>query len=259
MKSQTWRPTPACAQHVRYVSICIGAILLLAAPALADTIRVNSYSTWQWNRFSWSPTSTATKATTSQTPTLSALTYSALLTPVASDSVGASSLSGYMYVDRDNDGTMDSNDWAICEAKISLTQAGSTEPLLTVTTGADGSYSFASLLPGDYTITVLTRSNQPGQDTLGTLFDKDGNVVSTGTGTIAKDSFADIHFGAGYTGVNYNFADLVYPVQLLSKRMLLNNDPGVHVVPEPGSLVLLAIAGLLFSGLTGRRRRLSIG
>ena len=195
-------------------------------------------------------------------PTLASLTYSELAasTSVAAASLGGSaSLSGFFYVDLNGNGVMDSTDWGISEAKISITQVGSSDPLLVVSTNDDGSYSFTSLLPGDYTIAVLTHSPQLGQDkgTLAALYDKGGQVVTQNNGIPgSQDQYANITVGDGYKGVFYDFADTMYPAQLLTKRMLLNNNPGVHLVPEPGSWMLLAIAGLFCGSLAWRRRRM---
>lgn len=255
------QPTRACARCAQCLSVCLAAALLLtlAAPVSGDTIWVNSYNTWQWNQFAWTPPPVTTQAGQSSSSVLglSSLVYSELSNvDVAAAVSGTAVLSGHAYVDIDDNGAMDNSDWCICAARISLTPVGATDPLMTVLTAADGSYRFESLLPGDYTIAALDRSNQPGQDTLGTLKDKNGIVVTTGRGTITPPNmFVGIHLEDAYTGTNYNFAELVYPINLISKRML-TDDPVVPVVPEPGSLLLLAIAGLFFGGLTwGRRNR----
>ena len=67
-----------------------------------------------------------------------------------------------------------------------------------------------------------------------------------------------IQLADGYQGVNYDFAQLVYPTQLISRRMLLNTTPGIYPttpLPEPGTLALAAMAGLSLAGLTWRERR----
>ena len=148
---------------------------------------------------------------------------------------------------------------------VSITLAGSSSPLATTYTGSDGAYTFSNLAAGSYTVTLLTPSSDPEQPSVGTLTDASGNTVSTGTGAIVGlDSIADIQLSDGDTGANYDFPQLTYPYQLLSKRMLLNTTPGVTnttpipppiVVPEPGSFMLLLVAGLLLGGLRLRRGR----
>jgi hypothetical protein len=111
------------------------------------------------------------------------------------------------------------------------------------------------LAPGDYNITLLTPCCQPGQCSLGTLTDSNGNLVTTGNGTMTAGSFSGIQIDDGTTGSNYNFADLAYPITLLSKRMLLNSsDPIIHTIPELGSFVLLVMASLTCAGFAWRRR-----
>lgn len=277
MTSQSQRPTPACARRIRIVWSSIGAILLLATPALSDTVRVNSYDSWRWNGFSWSPppieaalksTSTTTSTSTawrfsslttqSTSTTTSTLPYSALKeTNVSLAASKDGGLSGYVYVDTNNNGVMDTMDWAIAEAKISLALSGASDPAMLAYSKKDGSYSFSSLVAGNYTISMLSPCVAPGTDTKGQIRDKDGNVdlARTAQVQVARDVFSNIDLAAGYTGVNYNFAELVYPIGLVSKRMLIGDDPGViHTVPEPGTLMLLVMAGLCFGGLAWRRR-----
>ena len=101
----------------------------------------------------------------------------------------------------------------------------------------------------------------PGQPSVGQLADAAANILNTGTGTASgQDSITGIVLGDGYTGINYDFPQSLYPSDLISKRMLLNLDPGVShtpgpsVVPEPSSIVLLAlvlfvVGGVLLGGL----------
>lgn len=287
MTSQSQRPTPVCLRRMRTVWLSVGAALLLATPALCDTVRVNTYDSWRWNGFSWSPppveatlkstsststvwrfsnlTSSTTTTTSTQTTTssissttniLASLTYSALQdTDVASISKDGR-LAGYVYVDTNKNGVMDMTDWAIAEAKIQLTGNGMTTLAYS---NKDGSYSFSSLTAGVYSLTMLTECVAPGTDTKGQILDKAGKVDTARTNAVdasVHDVFSNIQLPAAYTGVNFNFAELVYPISLVSKRMLIGDDPGViHTVPEPGAFALLAIAGACFGGLAWRRRR----
>ncbi len=258
MTSQSWRLVRACAQYVRYGWLCVGVFSLLATPAFSDTSSVGSYNAWQWNGFSRSSPPAASNAATSTTQesVLASLTYSALAN--TDDWDGTASLSGFVYVDTDpNDGAMNTADWAIADAKIVLTFEGSTDPLAVYYTGQDGFYHFDNLSAGLYSIAMLTPCSMPGQDQRGTLRDKNGtiDVARTNQVVVQQDLFSNIDLLDSYTGTNYNFAELVYPISLISKRMLVDGNGTIHTTPEPGSLMLLAIAGLFFGGLTTWRCR----
>ena len=81
--------------------------------------------------------------------------------------------------------------------------------------------------------------------------DQNGNPVVAGRGTVTQNGFTGIHLDAGYSGKRYNFAELTYPISLMSARSTLSSPPPpIHTVPEPGSLLLLAIVGLVLGGLT---------
>lgn len=292
MTSQFWRPTRECAQRICFVWSSVGAVLLLATPALCDAVRVNPYNSWRWNGFSWSPppvdatlkTASATSSvgsssslgsnpwrsagslrTTQSTSTdpLSSLVFSALAdTGVSPSAAAGGSLAGYVYVDNNSSGSMDTNDWAIVDAEISLSLNGASEPLGSVRTNKDGSYSFNSLVAGIYSVTMLSPCSMPGKDTTFTIRDKDGVEVPAKMAAVdatVQDTFSNIDLSTpGDTGQKFNFAELVYPLSLVSKRLLIGDDPGIiHTVPEPGTLVLLAIAAVCFGGLACRRCRRS--
>ncbi len=188
-------------------------------------------------------------------------------------------LSGYLYVDINQNGVMDGDDYAISGARVFLFQAGSNVPLAAVSSSLDGSYEFAGLAAGTFSVRLETSINSHLQDngTAQTVFDMDGNVVSVGTaGDALTHAFGDITLDNGESGIYFNIAEPAYPIALISPRLLLNSAPDLlhtenvqtYVVagsavetqgaamqtPEPGSLVLLAIAGLLIVGWMRRRR-----
>jgi hypothetical protein len=238
--------------------------LYLFAPfAVGGAVAVDSYDDWQWNGFTrsgWVPT----VAVGSAAPTVYALlnngttVLSATADPsaVAVDD-GTATLSGVVYVDENGDGIRDTSDWGIAGASVSISLVGGASPLAVAVTGRDGSYTFSGLASGDYLVSLLTPSSEPGQPSIGSLVSANG-PVGTASG---QDAITDILLGNGDTGVNYDFPQLVYPMQLISKRMLVDADPGVgHTampspVPEPSSLAMLVMAGLFFSALRRRRRQ----
>jgi hypothetical protein len=230
------RSRPVCLRHVRRVLLhWAGVFVLFASSALGETIHLGNSDALQ----------------------------STLLSSSSSAGKGAAKLSGVVYCDEDGDGVLETSDWAVRDAVLALTFAGSNDVLLKAVTSADGSYSFTGLAAGKYTITLLTPSSKPGKIGIGILEDGHGNTVSAGVGRVSGASaVADIVLKDDYQGVNYDFAQLVYPANLISKRMLLNTNPGVHhattshpvnPVPEPSAWILAATGFLLEIGF---RRRL---
>ena len=252
MTSQTWRPVGTCALHVGRVFLCAGVILLAAAPAQCE-----NYNAWRWGGGS---ASSATATPALRQSVISSLSYPVLAKTASDSNAGKGTLSGYVYVDADaDDGPMDNVDWAIEDVAISLLRDGTTTPMI-VYTQQDGSYRFADLSPGTYTVTMLTPCSKPGTATAGQIADSKGDVDAASTAAVVvatkQNQFSNIVLTTGSTGINFNFADMVYPIGAISKRMLINSDPGIlHTVPEPGTLALLAAAGLVLGGLSLRRRR----
>lgn len=234
-----------------------------APPIFAEPI--SSYDSWCWNGFTRSVPSSSSFSTPPSSSPFSPLTYSALAGSGLSAATGTASLSGYVYLDVNGDAIMDASDWAIANAEISLTRDGSADPPIIAYSNKDGSYSFSftpptSTVPVMYSIAMLTLSDLPGRVNLGQLSDSNGISVDPGQPDNANDKFYGIGMLDGYAGVNYNFAEAAYPFSLVSKRMLLNGNPGIirtvpDTVPEPGTAGLLVIAGLIVGSLAWRRGR----
>jgi hypothetical protein len=261
-----------CAHHVGGALGCLGITLLSAALACGGTLGANSYQSWQWNGFSrssftpdYSPSSLYSKVLSSWSSD-TVVSESMLQSSVASSVSGNAILSGVVYDDANGNGIRESSDWGIRDATVALTSTNS-NTVVTAVTDYEGAYSFKGLTPGDYTISLLTPSTQPEKPSVGSLADAGGNTVSFGLGAASGQSIADIQLQAGYSGSNYDFPQLAYPLDLISKRMLLNDHPGVNhtsdgplpsppipPVPEPTTLVLLIIASFAAAGFARRHR-----
>ncbi|MBU4399480.1 MAG: PEP-CTERM sorting domain-containing protein [Planctomycetes bacterium] len=209
----------------------------------------NSYNTWQWGGFSRSTSYVPANDAISQTLSMSKVLLQAA--DLSDESVVTTSLSGYVFFDENGNGKMETTDWGIIDAKLSLTKTGSGDPPLITYTDSKGTYTFNNLSPGTYSIALLTECPEPGIVILGQLYDADGKIVPN-AGKVTDDGFYDIVLEDGYQGVNYIFGESVYPALAVSKRLLIEGGPE-HTVPEPATLVLLAIAGLVLGGYARRR------
>jgi hypothetical protein len=138
--------------------------------------------------------------------------------------VKPASVSGFVYVDLNNNGVKELGEPAIPGVAVTLTGTDDRGVAiqLAALTASDGAYHFNSLRPGNYTITETQPSGfLDGKDTLGNL-----------GGSQANDQFF-ITLRSGDDGENYNFGELPAPtvnvtgtpdtpaIPLLSKRMFL--------------------------------------
>jgi hypothetical protein len=149
--------------------------------------------------------------------------------------IQAASLSGFVYADTDNDGVKQANEVGIPGSTITLsgTDDQGNNVVLTQTTGADGSYQFANLRPGSYTL----KQDEPagyfdGKDTIGTQ-----------GGTASTDQLAGITLAPGVNGVNNNFGEI--PAASVAGSVYVDaNHSGVK---QPGDApianVAIALAG----------------
>ncbi len=116
------------------------------------------------------------------------------------------SISGFVYVDKNDNGIFDPSETPLAGVTVTLLDAAGNPTGQTRTTDAKGFYEFQMLSPGEYSV----RETQPlppkypyfdGIDTAGTV---DGMLV----GTAYNDLIDKIHVGPGQSGINYNFGEL---------------------------------------------------
>jgi protocatechuate 3,4-dioxygenase beta subunit len=113
--------------------------------------------------------------------------------------LNAGSLSGFVYVDQNNNGVKDPGESGIASVTVTLTGTDNLGHAVNLTqaTAADGSYRFANLVPGTYALSESgTDSYLDGKDTAG----------SQG-GTVGQDAVTNITLASGVNGVNNNFGE----------------------------------------------------
>jgi hypothetical protein len=118
--------------------------------------------------------------------------------------LGKSKLSGYVYLDKDNDGRRETGEYGVQGVKITL--IGLTDECLvyyTAYTNSSGYYEFNNLRPGIYAIAESDPSYlADGKDTLGTI-----NGVTSGW--VCNDIFF-VYLTESDVGLNYNFGERKY-------------------------------------------------
>ena len=109
------------------------------------------------------------------------------------------SIAGNVYVDKSNDGTIQAGEPGIGLVTVALTgtDINGVTVSKTTTTAADGTYIFANLLAGTYTVT----ETQPSAWTDGL------DAVGTAGGTAANDATSAIALGGGVQATDYNFGE----------------------------------------------------
>lgn len=125
----------------------------------------------------------------------------------------AAALAGAVYVDANDDGVRQTGESGIAGVTVSL--SGTTVsgrdvctliPSCTTTTDGDGSYGFANLPAGSYTLTeTQPPAYRDGRETAGSL----GGTVDNGafTSNPPQNRIADIAVAPGATGSNYLFGE----------------------------------------------------
>src|SRR5262249_33817219 len=113
--------------------------------------------------------------------------------------IAPSSLSGMVFEDFNNDGQGGFGEQGIPGVTVTLTGTDDLgRPVsLSQQTGADGSYFFGGLLPGNYTFT----ETQPAGYTQGI------DSVGTAGGSLAGTDQFVVQLGQGVDGINYNYGE----------------------------------------------------
>ncbi|HYB93487.1 MAG TPA: SdrD B-like domain-containing protein, partial [Vicinamibacterales bacterium] len=137
------------------------------------------------------------------------------------------SLSGFVYVDANNNGVKEGGETPIPNVTVSLagTDMNGAPVNRATTTDAAGLYSFTNLVPGTYTVSELQPAGYvDGKDTQGTP----GNG-----GTATNDAFMNITLAGGVNGTDNNFGEL-NTSSLAGFVYVDANDDGVKDAGEQG-------------------------
>ncbi|RIK75620.1 MAG: hypothetical protein DCC67_15055 [Planctomycetota bacterium] len=135
--------------------------------------------------------------------------------------VDPAQISGYVYVDKNDNGYRDAGEKPISNVVITLSGVDMFGATVTRTTATDanGFYNFDNLTPGAYN---LNQPNQPakykdGKDSLGDTFNGLGQPMPV-NGQVAPDTVGDdqrdgdalegVVLGSGFEALDYNFGEL---------------------------------------------------
>jgi len=218
VNSVIFRPAPACARHARkkfYVRLILWVIGLVAAFSLTFSEQAVGASTF---------------------------------TPIGDNPTIPASLSGVVFYDANQNGKLDNGEYAISGGNIELFIGSNL--VATTTVSSVGQYSFNDLTAGTYKLYNTTDGDWLSVP--GTIQNLNQPVTSSATGD--DMTIDNIVLNAGDQGTMFNFGAQYYPIQLLSKRMLLASSPPINVVPEPGTAVILSFAAIPFIIMAARRR-----
>ncbi|GIX00173.1 MAG: hypothetical protein KatS3mg111_3505 [Pirellulaceae bacterium] len=187
------------------VTVNVGTLASGASATITINATVNSDAT---GTLSNTATATAAESDTDSTNN-SATQETAIAVP--------GSISGTVFLDRDNDGVQDADDPGIPGVVITLTGTDllGNSVNLTTTTDANGNYTFDDLLPGTYTLT----ETQPGS------YGDGQSIVGTGaSGTAGTNQISGIELQSGAAAQGFNFSERLSP--LSKRRLLASAQPG---------------------------------
>ena len=147
-----------------------------------------------------------------------------------------SSLAGFVYADANDDGTKQGSESGIANVAVTLSgtdDRGNAVSLATTTAG-DGSYSFASLRPGTYTLVATT----PSGDLVGKA------TAGPSGGTPGAGTLTSIALAQGTADPSNNFGELA-PASLAGVAFDDANNDGIQQSGEGGiGGVVITLSGL---------------
>lgn len=125
------------------------------------------------------------------------------------------SISGFVYLDVNNNGVRDTGDTGIPNVVVNLTGTDGNGATVTrqTTTDANGAYTFANLMPGTYQVV----QTQPTG-----VRDGQTNVGTGATGTAGTNQITSIQLGSGGNAQAFNFGEL--RSELSKRRFLASTD-----------------------------------
>ncbi len=224
MNSVIHRPAPACARHARKKFSCC-LILWVVGLVVAFSLTFSQQAIGASNTFN----------------------------PIGDNPTIPVSLSGVVFYDANQNGQLDNGEYAISGGDIELYNGNNL--VATTTVNSVGQYSFSSLGAGTYSI---------HNNTDGTWLPVPGIIHTMNQNTIQSSAsgsgwdISNVTLNAGDQGTMFNFAAQYYPIQLLSKRMLLASSPSsqplLQAVPEPATAAMLSFAAIAFIVMAAMRR-----
>jgi protocatechuate 3,4-dioxygenase beta subunit len=139
------------------------------------------------------------------------------------------SVSGYVYVDANNNGIFDPGEKPIAGAKVALLDASGKATGATAVTDSSGFYQFNNLMPGTYGISETQPAGYlDGLDAAGTVGGKAHNP---------GDLIDGIPLASGQTGLNYDFGELL-PASVSGYVYVDANNNGIF---DPGEATIAGV------------------
>jgi len=150
--------------------------------------------------------------------------------------VRPNSLSGFVYLDHNNNGQKDANEFGVATVRLTLQgRDDAKHPVrLTTQTDANGFYQFSGMRPGQYMI----RQTQPGQ------FRSGHDSVGSLGGQVSRNRFRNVVLPPDAQGTGYNFGEHARPNCTLAVN-LSRADRGLPLRGSLGPNVRRFLPGLV--------------